>query len=175
MRSAYISIVAIFVAPVLVYIGFKQQFPMDPESIYIKSPSLFSGKWERVSFSENFSEYVDPKRLEVNIDNTIEVISMRNYQKPQLEDTREGKNIYKSVIAYETVDCFSKTIVVNKVYFMSERFSLGVLIAEPIERSSRPIYVDEGSVGFNKISRVCEMSSVYIDPKHTRTDFMNNI
>ena len=175
MRSAYISIVAIFVVPILVYIGFKEQFPIDPESIYIKSPSLFSGKWERVGYSENFSEYVDPKRLEVNIDNTIEVVSMRNYLKPQLDEKREANNLYKSVISYETVDCFNKTIVVNKVYFMSERFSLGALVAEPVEISSRPIYVDVGSVGYNKISRVCQMSSIYIDPKHTRTNFMNNI
>lgn len=161
--------------PILVYVGFKQQFPIDPEAIYIKSPSLFSGKWERVGFSENFSEYVDPRKLEVNFDNTIDVVSMRNYLKPQLDESQEVAKAYKSAISYETVDCFNKTIVINKIYFMSERFSHGSLISEPLENPSRPIYVDIGSVGFNKIKRVCEMSNIYIDTKHTRTDFMSKI
>lgn len=86
MRAALFSIAFIFSMPALVYGAYTQKFNNDPESIYVKTPNLFSGKWERAAYSDNFSEYIDPNRLERNFDLTIEVVALRNYYKKQVDD-----------------------------------------------------------------------------------------
>jgi len=175
MKFVYTVIGIILILPMLAFGALQKYYPNDPDIIYIKEPSLFSGKWQKVGSSDNFSEYLEPNKMEVSLDSTIEIITMRNYYKPQLDDDSNKSLIYKSAISYETINCFNQTVTVSKIYQLSDHFSRGSLISEPIEPILKPIYVNANSIGFSKIRKVCELTNQAIDPRHIKSSFMNNI
>lgn len=57
--SIIASIFFIFSAPILVLGIFKQFYPADPDVVFSKFPSLFPAKWEKISSSNTFSEFLD--------------------------------------------------------------------------------------------------------------------
>ena len=128
-----------------------------------------------MAYSDNFSEYINPVKIEKNFDSTVEVVTMRNYYKTQL-DNDDDKNItYKSHVSYETVDCFNQTITVNKIYLLGDHFAGGSLVEEPVEPLSKPIRVHSRSIGFSKIVKVCEIANQNTDSQYIKSTFMNNI
>jgi len=173
-KTLYISLAIILMTPLAGYLTIQYIYPSDPDLIYIKQPSLFSGEWEKVAYSDNFSEYIEPKKMGKNIDSTVDIVAMRNYFKPQLDDDNKDVS-YKSQVSYETIDCFNQTITVSKMYFLSDHYAKGSLINEPIEPLTTPIHVTSHSVGFNKIRKVCELSNLLTDPQYIKSSFMNNI
>lgn len=175
MKLIISVVLTIIFLPILALGAFKYQYPSDPDLVYIHQPSLFSGKWEKVAYSENFSEYIEPSKFEKNLDLTVDIVAMRNYFKPQLDDYTDQNQQYKSQVSYETVDCFNETITVNKMFLLGGQFAGGSLITEPIEPASTPIRVNSDSIGFRKIRKVCELAQLHNDPKHLKSSFMNNI
>lgn len=175
MKLVYTVIGIILVLPMLAFGALQKYYPNDPDIIYIKEPSLFSGKWQKVGSSDNFSEYIEPNKMEANLDSTIEIITMRNYYRPQLDDDSNKNLIYKSAISYETINCFNQTVTVSKIYQLSDHFSGGSLVIDPIEPILKPIHVNANSIGFSKIRKVCELRNQAIDPQHIKSSFMNNI
>lgn len=175
MKLVISTMAAIIFLPLLAMGAMKYQYPSDPDLVYIHQPSLFSGKWEKVAYSENFSEYIEPSKFEKNLDLTVDIVTLRNYYRPQLDEYNDQNQHYKSQVSYETVDCFNETIVVNKMYLLGGQFAGGSLIAEPIEPPSTPIHVSSESIGFRKIRKVCELAKMHTDPKHLKSHFMNNI
>jgi len=173
-KTLYFSLAIILITPPAGYLTIQYFYPSDPYLIYIKKPSLFSGEWQKVAYSDNFSEYIEPKKIEKNIDSTVDIVTMRNYFKPQLDD--DDKDVsYRSQVSYETIDCFNQTITVSKMYLLSDHYAKGSLINEPIEPLTTPIYVNSHSVGFSKIRKVCELSNLLTDPQYIKSSFMNNI
>ena len=174
-KTLYLTLAAIFVTPYLAYSAIQVIEPCDPDFVYVRQPSLFAAKWQKVAYSENFSEYINPVKIDTNLDSTVEVVTMRNYYNKQVDTDEDRDIIYKSHIAYETVDCFNQTITVNKMYLLGDHFASGSLVQEPIEPPSRPIRVNSRSVGFSKILKVCEIANQNLDTQYIKSSFMNNI
>lgn len=174
MKLAYTVMAVILFLPLLAFGTLQKYYPSDPNIIYINKPSLFYGAWERVAYSDNFSEYIEPKRIEKNLDSTVDIVTMRNYYRPQLDDGDENIS-HKSQVSYETIDCFNQTITVTKMFLLSDHFAKGSLVDEPIEPISAPIHVNARSIGFSKIRKVCELSNLSTDPQYIRSNFMNSI
>jgi len=174
-KSLYITLASVLITPALSYAALQYFYPSDPELVYIKQPSLFAAKWQKVAYSDNFSEYIDPNRIEKNLDATVEVITMRNYFKAQLDNDSDKNLTYKSHVSYETVDCFNQTITVNKMYLLGDHFASGSLVEEPLEPVSTPIRVSAHSIGFSKIRKVCELANLSTDSQYIKSSFMNNI
>jgi hypothetical protein len=175
MKLVYTVIGIILVLPMLAFGILQKYYPNDPDIVYIKEPSLFSGKWQKVAASNNFSEYIEPNKMEASLDSTIEIVTMRNYYKPQLDDDNNKSLIYKSAISYETINCFNQTVTVSKIFQLSDHFSGGSLITEPIEPILKPIHVNANSIGFSKIRKVCELTNQASDAHYIKSNFMNNI
>ena len=154
---------------------FQQIYPSDPSIVHIKRPSLFSGEWQKVAYSDNFSEYIEPTRIEKNLNSTIEIVTMRNYFETQTDNDNDKTVSYKSHVSYETIDCFNQTVTVNKIYLLSNKFASGSLVEEPIEPVSTPIRVNSQSIGFSKIRKVCELANLAPDSKYIKSNFMINI
>ena len=174
-KSLYLTLAGIIISPYLAYSAIQAIEPCDPDFVYVKQPSLFSAKWQKVAYSDNFSEYINPIKIEKNLDSTIEIVAMRNYYKTQ-SDNDDDKNIaYKSHVSYETVDCFNQTITVNKMYLLGDHFAGGSLVEEPIESMSKPIRVNSRSIGFSKIVKVCEIANLNTDSQYIKSSFMNSI
>ena len=174
-KSLYLSLAGIIITPYLAYSAIQAIEPCDPDFVYVKQPSLFAAKWQKVAHSENFSEYINPIKIEKNLDSTVEVVTMRNYYKTQI-DNDEDKNItYKSHVSYETVDCFNQTITVNKIFLLGGHFAGGSLVEEPVEPLTKPIRVHSRSIGFSKIVKVCEIANQNTDSQYIKSSFMNNI
>jgi len=174
-KSLYITISSILLLPFLAYAAFQEVYPSDPDIIFVKEPNLFSGKWEKTASSDSFSEYVDPSKIDKNIDSTISVVIMRNYYKTQ-KDSDSDKNLaFKSQVSRETIDCFNQTISINKVYFLADHFAGGSLVDEPLEPISTPIRVQERTIGLSKIKKVCSVANMSPDPQYIKSYFMNNI
>ncbi|QWD20218.1 hypothetical protein G6689_02315 [Polynucleobacter paneuropaeus] len=174
-KMLYITLAAILITPLTGYMALQFIDPSDPDLVYVKKPSLFSGAWQKVAYSDNFSEYIEPKKMEKNLDSTVDIVTMRNYFKPQFNDDSDKNIIYKSQVSYETIDCFNQTVTVNKMYLLSDHYAKGSLIDEPIEPVSTPIQVNARSIGFSKIRKVCELSNLLTDPQFVKSSFMNNI
>lgn len=174
MKLVYTVMAVILFLPLLAFGTFQKYYPSDPNIVYINKPSLFYGAWERVAYSDNFSEYIEPKRMEKNLDSTVDIVTMRNYFRPQLDDGDENIS-HKSQVSYETIDCFNQTITVTKMFLLSDHFAKGSLVDEPIEPISTPIHVNARSIGFSKIRKVCELSNLSTDPQYIRSNFMNSI
>lgn len=170
---AVVAVITFF--PLLAFGTFQKLHPSDPDIVYVKKPSLFYGVWQKVAYSNNFSEYIEPKRMERNLDSTVQIITMRNYFIPQIDSDNDKNHSYKSQVSYETIDCFNQTVTVNKIYLLSDQFSGGSLIDEPLEPVSTPIRVNPQSIGFSKIRKVCELSDLSTDPQYVKSSFMNNI
>lgn len=175
MKLVYATIGLILVLPILAFGSLQKYYPNDPDIVYVKDPSIFSGKWQKIASSNNFSEYIESSKIEVNLDKTVEIVIMRNYYKPQVDEDSNKNLIYKSAISYETIDCFNQTITASKIYQLSDHFSGGALIIEPIEPILKPIRVNPNSIGFSKIRKVCELTNQAIDDQYIKSSFMNNI
>ena len=173
-KSLYLSLAVIFTTPYLAYSAIQAIEPCDPDYVYVKQPSLFAAKWQKVAYSENFSEYINPVKIEKNLDSTVEVVTMRNYYKTQ-SDNDDKNIIYKSHVSYETVDCYHQTVSVNKIYLISGHFANGSLVDEPIEPISKPIKVNEGSIGSSKIAKVCDLANRGEEATINRSHYMSNI
>lgn len=174
-KSLYLTLTGIFITPYLAYSAIQAIEPCDPDFIYVKQPSLFAAKWQKVAYSENFSEYINPVKIEKNLDSTVEIVTMRNYYKSQSDNDDDKNIIYKSHVSYETVDCFNQTITVNKMYLLGGHFAGGSLVEEPIEPPSKPIGVNSRSIGFSKIVKVCEIANLNTDSQYIKSNFMNSI
>ena len=174
-KTLYATVAIILITPLSGYLALQAIDPSDPDLVYVKQPSLFYGAWQKVAYSDNFSEYINPVKIEKNFDSTVEVVTMRNYYKTQ-SDNDDDKNItYKSHVSYETVDCFNQTITVNKIYLLGDHFAGGPLVEEPVEPLSKPIRVHSRSIGFSKIVKVCEIANQGTDSQYVKSSFMNNI
>jgi hypothetical protein len=174
-KTLYITLAITLASPLLGYLTLQSIYPSHPDLVYVNQPSLFAAKWEKVAHSDNFSEYIDPERIEKNLDSTIEIVIMRNYFETQTDFDGDKNQGYKSQVSNETIDCFNQTIIVNKMYFLSGNFTSGSLVVEPIEPLSSPIRVNSRSIGFSKIRKVCELANLNTDPQYIRSSFMNNI
>ena len=174
-KTLYATVAIILITPLSGYLALQAIDPSDPDLVYVKQPSLFYGAWQKVAYSDNFSEYIEPKRMEKNLDSTVDIVTMRNYFKPQFDDESDKIISYKSQVAYETIDCFNQTVTVTKMYLLSDHFTKGSLIEEPIEPRSTPIRVNIRSIGFSKIRKVCELSNLSTDSQYVKSSFMNSI
>lgn len=174
-KSLYLTLVGILILPYLAYSTIQAIEPCDPDFVYVKEPSLFAAKWQKVASSENFSEYINPVKIEQNLDSTVEVVTMRNYYKTQSDNGDNKSIVYKSHVSYETVDCFNQTITVNKMYLLGGHFADGSLVEEPIEPPTKPIRVHSRSIGFSKIVKVCEIANLSTDSQYIKSSFMNSI
>ena len=174
-KTLYLTLVIILITPLSAYLALQAIEPSDPDLVYVKKPSLFSGAWQKVASSDNFSEYIEPRKMEKSLDSTVDIVTMRNYFKPQFDDEDDKSISYKSQVSYETIDCFNQTVTVTKMYLLSENFAKGSLIDEPIEPVSTPIRVNARSIGFSKIRKVCELSNLSTDSQYVKSSFMNNI
>lgn len=150
-------------------------FPSDPDVVYVKSPSLFAAKWEKVASADDFSEYIDKSKVVRNTDMTITVVSMRNYSRPQSNKNDESIAQYKSEVLTETINCFNQTIETTKVYLIGDNFARGTIVEDPIEITSLPRSVMPASVGHSKVRIACEAADYSIKIKESKSDFMNNI
>lgn len=174
-KTLYLSIFAISSIPFIAYAAIQALYPCDPDVVHIQRPSLFAAEWRKVSYSDNFSEYITPNKIEKNLDQTVDIVTMRNYFHPQTDtDLNEGVT-YKSHVSYETIDCFNQTITVNKLYLLADHFAKGPLVEEPLEPASKPIKVIPYSIGLSKVIEVCKLAEVQTDPSYIKSSFMNDI
>lgn len=175
MKLLYTTFAVLLLLPLIGFGALQKYYPSDPDLVHINQPNLFAGKWQKVGFSENFTEYIEPTKLERNRDFTIEIMTMRNYFKPQIDDFSDSKQSYYSHVSYETIDCFQQTISVSKIFLLSGHFAKGALIAEPVEPTWTPIHVSAGTVGLSKIQQACALANLNIEPHYFKSNFMNNI
>lgn len=175
MKSIYLTLLGICGIPLVMYGALQTQFPEDPDLVFINQPSVFAGKWEKAGNSENFTDYINPKKIEETFDQTVDIVTLRNYHNTKLEKIEDDSISYRSHITFESINCFRQTITINKTYFFSGKFGTGSLVAEPIETYSKPINVSEGSVGFRKVKKVCELANVSKDSNYIKSRFLKFI
>ena len=174
-RSLYITLATILITPLMAYSAIQVIEPSDPDIVIVKKPNMFSAEWKKVSYSDEFTDYIDTEKIERNFDSTIEIVSMRNFFKRQKLDSSIDASHYKSIVYYETVDCFHQTITVNKMFLLADHFANGSLVEEPSENFTNPINVKPGSVGYSMITKVCGLAYEGYDSKYIKSSFMNNI
>jgi hypothetical protein len=174
-RYLYITVASLLALPYLAYSAIQTMSPSNPDIVYVKEPSLFAGKWEKTASCSEFTEYIDQTKFEKNFDSTIEIVTMRNYYKKQVDDDSDKKLVYKSQVSHETIDCFNQTVSVSKMYFLSDFFTEGSLVQEPVEINTPPMKVKERSIGFSKVKMVCKLSNMAVDSDYIKSSFMNNI
>ena len=93
-KMLYATVAIILITPLSGYLALQAIDPSDPDLVYVKQPSLFYGAWQKVAYSDNFSEYIEPKRMEKNLDSTVDIVTMRNYFKPQFDDESDKSISY---------------------------------------------------------------------------------
>jgi hypothetical protein len=174
-KILYLTITSVLVMPYAAYSALQLINPIDPDVVHVKKPSLFAAEWKKVSYSEDFTDYLDVTKIEKNFDSTIEIVSMRNYFKSQISDFTDEPTKFRSIVYKETIDCFNQTIVINKMYLLADHFAGGSLVEEPLEDASNPIKVKPGSVGMGMIKQVCGLAYENSDSKYIKSSFMNNI
>ena len=174
-KLLYLTIASVLVMPYAAYSALQLINPIDPDVVHVKKPSLFAAEWKKVSYSDDFTDYLDATKIEKNLDSTIEIVSMRNYFKTQTSDFADEPTKYRSIVYKETIDCFNQTILINKMYLLADHFAGGSLVEEPLEDVSNPIKVKPGSVGMGMIKQVCGLAYENSDPKYIKSSFMNNI
>ena len=174
-KYIYITLASLLVIPYAAYSALQVINPIDPDIVYVKKPNLFAAEWKKVSYSDDFTDYIDYSRIEKGLDTTIEIVSMRNYFKAQTSDYSTDAPKYKSIVYKETIDCFNQTIVINKIYLLADHFAGGSLVEEPLEDVSSPIKVKPGSVGLSLITQACGIAYEASDPKYIKSSFMNSI
>ena len=174
-KLLYLTIASMLVIPYAAYSALQLINPIDPDIVHVKKPNLFAAEWKKISYSEDFTDYLDAAKIEKNFDSTIEIVSMRNYFKTQTSDFTDEPTKFRSIVYKETIDCFNQTIVINKMYLLAEHFAGGSLVEEPLEDVSNPIKVKPGSVGMGMIKQVCGLAYENSDPKYIKSSFMNNI
>ena len=174
-KLLYLTISSMLVIPYAAYSAFQLINPIDPDVVHVKKPNMFAAEWEKVSYSDDFTDYLDATKIEKNLDSTIEIVSMRNYFKTQTSDFADEPTKYRSIVYKETIDCFNQTIVINKMYLLADHFAGGSLVEEPLEDASNTIKVKPGSVGMGMIKQVCGLAYENSDPKYIKSSFMNNI
>jgi len=174
-KLLYLTIASVLVMPYAAYSALQLINPIDPDVVHVKKPSLFAAEWKKVSYSDDFTDYLDATKIEKTLDSTIEIVSMRNYFKAQTSDFTDEPTKYRSIVYKETIDCFNQTIVINKMYLLADHFAGGSLVEEPLEDVSNPIKVKPGSVGMGMIKQVCGLAYENSDPKYIKSSFMNNI
>lgn len=158
-KSICISIFLVMIIPLDAYLALQYFIPSDPDVVYVKSPSLFSAKWEKVAEAENFSEYLDRERVLSNTDSTVSVVSMRNYSKGQSNKYGKKEDKYKSIVLNQTIDCFNGTIETTKMYLIEGHFAKGSLIDEPVELIWKPVKPDSSTISGLKIKQACEIAN----------------
>ena len=174
-KLLYLTITSVLVMPYAAYSALQLINPIDPDVVHVKKPNLFAAEWKKVSYSEDFTDYLDAAKIEKNFDSTIEIVSMRNYFKAQTSDFTDELTKFRSIVYKETIDCFNQTIVINKMYLLADHFAGGSLVEEPLEDVSNPIKVKPGSVGMGMIKQVCGLAYENSDSKYIKSSFMNNI
>ena len=174
-KYLYATIASIMAIPLLAYSAIQAIEPNGPDIVYVKKPNMFAAEWKKVSYSDDFTDYLDATKIEKNLDSTIEIVSMRNYFKTQTSDFADEPTKYRSIVYKETIDCFNQTILINKMYLLADHFAGGSLVEEPLEDVSNPIKVKPGSVGMGMIKQVCGLAYENSDPKYIKSSCMNNI
>lgn len=174
-KTLYITLASILITPFMAYSAIQAIEPSDPDIVIVKKPNMFAAEWKKVSYSDEFTDYIDTKKIERNFDSTIEVISMRNYFKPQLSDSSDNSSKYRSAVFKKTIDCFHQTIIVNKKYLLADPYASGSLVEEPLEDVTNPMRVKPGSVGLLMVQEACGLAYETSDPKYIKSSFMNNI
>lgn len=174
-KTIFLTIGSICAMPFMAYGTLQLAFPSDPDVVYVKSPSLFAAKWEKVASADDFSEYIDKSKVVRNTDMTITVVSMRNYSQPQSNKNDESIVQYKSEVLNETIDCFNQTIETTKVYLIGDNFARGAIVEDPIEITSLPRSVRPASVGHSKVRIACELLKYTNESEPAKSDFMRNI
>jgi hypothetical protein len=153
------SICGIFFFPILVYGAFINQHYSDPNVVYVKPPSLFSGKWEKIGSTDKFTEYFNTSKIFSDEDLLVEIVAMRHYSARQTDEIRNKEITYKSLVTYQTIDCFKETIKTTKIYLISGSFGNGPIVDEPFESLKSPRPVKLNSIGHSKIKTICEKAS----------------
>lgn len=175
MKSIYLTIGFILCLPALVYAGFKQQFPNDPDIVYVKAPGLFAGKWDKVASSDDFAEYLNTASITANEETTVTAISMRHYAEIQTDKLDDVEITYKSMVLHQTIDCFRQKIATNKVYLVTGSYANGPIAADPIELYENPRTVNPSSVAQSKIDVVCSSKAINKEGASTKSIYMHNI
>jgi len=174
-KTLYITLASILITPLMAYSAIQALEPSDPDIVNIKKPNMFAAEWKKVSYTDDFTDYIDYKKIERNFDSTIEIISMRNYFKPQTSDFSDPTSKYKSTVYKETIDCFHQTIVINKKYLLADHFAGGSLVEDPLEDVTNTIKVKPGSVGLLMVQAACGIAYESSDSKYIKSSFMTNI
>ena len=174
-KYLYVTLATVLAIPYAAYYALQAINPIDPDIVHVKKPNLFAAEWKKVSYTDDFTDYLDYTKIEKGLDSTIEIISMRNFFKPQSSDYSAEASKYKSIVYKETIDCFHQTVVINKMYLLADHFAGGSLVEEPLEDVSTPIKVKPGSVGLMMITKACGLAYDTSDPKYIKSSFMNSI
>lgn len=175
MKSIYLTVGFLLCLPALVYAGFKQQFPSEPDIVYVKAPGLFAGKWDKVASSDVFTEYLNKPSITANDDMTISAISMRHYAEVQVDKQDEVQVTYKSKVLYQTINCFHQTITTTKEYLITGPYGNGPIASDPIELYETPRTPRTNSIGESKINTICSSETKPKEAASTKAIYMRNI
>jgi len=175
MKSIYLTVGFLLCLPALVYAGFKQQFPSEPDIVYVKAPGLFAGKWDKVASSDEFTEYLNKHSVIGNEEMTVSAISMRQYSVVQVDKLDDVQLTYRSMVLYQTIDCFHQTISTTKVYLIAGSYANGPIAADPIELFETPRTVKPSSIAQSKINAACSSDARAKEAMPTKTSYMLNI
>jgi hypothetical protein len=175
IKNIYLIIFAVFSIPSIVLGIFRNQYPIDPDIVYVKSPNLFAEKWEKVGATNEFSQYIVKSRVIKNDDLTITVSVMRNYSGIKRKVKDDIKTQYHSEVVNMDINCFHQTYKTNKTYLLSGYFANGSLIEEPQEDFSMPNRVNRGTIGESLIEIACQIANYQKSSKDAKIGFMQDI
>ena len=128
-------------------------FTDDPDEISYQISKGQYSKWERLGETDNFTEYVDVKRVQEVNHGIFDIVIMRSYSYSK-KAVDEG--VYFSKVIEEQINCHDGTIAHKRQTFYSSKYGKGLVAKGPLEMRGNAFEVSRKSIGARKVEFICE-------------------
>ena len=151
-------LVGLFSVPAICYGTLQYLYPAQPDVIYSRQGSE-NVVWNKLTYTDNFSEYISKER---NIDSegmVIGVLVLRNFFQPKTEIMNNIPVTYLSAVLHETINCQSQKVTDENIFLYSKNDAKGELLRAIIDADYEPIQAKPNSVAERKVFELCGFNS----------------
>jgi len=156
--SFILILVGLFSVPAICYGTLQYLYPTQPDVIYSRQGSE-NVVWNKLTYTDNFSEYISKER---NIDSegmVIGVLVLRNFFQPKTEIMNNIPVTYLSAVLHETINCQSQKVTDENIFLYSKNDAKGELLRAIIDAEYEPIQAKPNSVAERKVFELCGFNS----------------
>ena len=149
-------LIGLFSIPAICYGTLQYFHPIQPDVIYSKQGSQ-NVVWNKLTYTNNFSEYISKER---NVDSEgmiISVLVLRNFFEPKTEIMNNIPVTYLSAVLHETINCQNQKITDENIFVYSKNEAKGELLRAIIGSEYEPVQATPGSVAERKVLELCSL------------------